>query len=739
MKKVFLFASAAIALLASCSSEDNLSNVPTNEGKERIALSAGDGQIMTTRAGFTNDTRIVARIVSDKRDDSETKCVKTVLTAVAEQDSKGYSNVAYASSDYVRYWDDAHGRNSRLSVYAVAIPNKSSYVEESVTKFYVNEEMLSGSNTWATDNANTNTITWTVATTQTSSDLAEQDLTYSNNIQETGDRGVYSWDYTEGKYPEPEFADGKMNATRHEYTDEGTKYDGRLYFTQQGKTINQDVTTDPGHFDKGQMEFNHALTRIQVNLVKGDGYDGAAFSVTDIQLLGQSVTGTFDIKNASWSDKGAATAVKMAAITTKADKAATYEAQMLPGYTFANNATNVLQLTVSGNTYYITNAQLRTALNGKVAGDDYSTKMGNRYIFDIKVAKSKIQNITATIIPWNEVTAVTTTVDNSHLTFSFYNNNNYCDGNVYLYKYEQALDNVYTNDGYTADPTANTAYTGVALTADGEHKYKTSEYYNDNKTAYHFRSTNVAALDDGNKTFTMTSGAVSATNDYHWGAPMTKGASTSEISGGTLPYDDENGFLDNIAKGIVAASKESQINLTEVHMMSQLVVKLTTPATGGVVLDGAEVKVTKFSKTGTVDMGSGKITPNTTSDATNGIGDSGFIGVTETDGVYSCTINVVPQDLVRNSGVSDGDYVGITIKTTDSNEYYIVKKLSDIVGTAGTQITNLQTAGKITTWYPGHKYTYTFNIKKKEIEVITATIVPWNDVKGTNTDLDLEK
>lgn len=722
MKKIITLGAIAMTLCAtSCSTDDTVSNEVNNDGKEKIQFVAGDNQVLTSRAGFKDATKIVARIVSEKRDGSETKCVKTVLSAASgAQDAEGFSAVTYLDGK-TRYWDDAHGRYSRLSVYAVAVPNNSDATESAKLK----EASLKGGDTWSATDATDNKISWSVKTTPAYADLAAEDLTYSNNIQNgnVGGNGVYTWDYTNGGYPEIK----PSNATKH--TKESLT-DGRMYFTQSADW-SADVTDAPGHFDKGQLEFKHALTRVQVNLLKGDGYGAdATFGVTEMQVLGQSVSGTFDIQTAAWSDKSVATPINMAkwaSAATRTDSktnAATYEAQMLPGYTFADNTTNALQLTVDGNTYYITNAQLRTALNGKVPTDDYATKMGNRYVFDITVAKAKIQNITATIIDWNDVTADNTTVDNSHVKFNFYNGGDKCT-DINLYKYMQTLDKVYTDDLYTANPVAGSAYTEVA--GFNIETGMTSEFYNDNQTAYHFRSINNAAetvLNSGKTAFTMTSGAI----DYHWGAPMKTG-----LTSGKLPYDLSDGYLSSIAKGIVAADKESTINLTEVHMMSKLVVKLTTPETGAKVnLEGATVTLTKFSKTGTVDMGSALVTPAPTYDNL-------ALTYNSTDKQYE--LNVIPQALVRGTG--DNDYVGITIHTTDNNEYYVVKKLSEIIATSvGSQITNMQEAGEgkyITRWYPGHKYIYTFNITKTEIKNITATIIDWNDVVAGNTDLDLEK
>lgn len=732
MKKVFLFASAAVALLATGCSNDLMTDnsAVDNTGKEKILFSAGDGEtVFQTRAGFANSTRIVARIVSESRGSEAAKCVKTVLSATEQVTSKDYSDVAYASDDYVRYWDDAHGRNSKLSVYAVAIPNKVSYTKDAVTKYYIDESKLFGGDTWGTENTDANTIAWEVSATQTTDILANEDLAYSNNIQEgnVGGNSVYTWDYENGKYPEK----GEANAIKHTYGTDPVVTDGRLYFTQEGKTVNEALTTDPGHFDRGQMEFKHALSRIRVNLIHGEGYTSTISLTGNLQLNNMPSKGTLDIKEGTWTlaASDGTSNVNMTQVATMTAKDLTYEAQVLPGYVFADDDVNAMQFTISNNTYYITNKMLRAALKDKTGVTaDYNMLQGNRYIFDITVAKSKIQKITATIVPWNDITAENMIVDNSHVTFSFYNNGNKCT-DVKLYKNTQSLGDgvISTDNTYSADPVVGAAYANVELVGSAA-PYSTNEFYNDNNTAYHFRSLNTVsegALNADKTAFTMTSG----NDDYHWGAPMLPTTLTA------IPYSSETGYSSTIAKGIVAADKNSNIVLTEIHMMSQLVIKLTTPEVGGVDLENAEVYLTKYYADGTVDMSFGKITPATMTDK------SSKFTAAASPATDTYVFNVVPQELKRGTGANDSDYIGITIKTKDNNEYYIVKRLSEILATSvGSEVTNLQTKdAKITTWYPGHRYTYTFNIKKKEIEVITATIVPWNDVTGANTNLDLEK
>lgn len=720
MKKVFLFASAAIALLASCSSEDNLSNVPTNEGKERIALSAGDGQIMTTRAGFTADTRIVARIVSDKRGGGDAKCVTTLLTAKKETTKNTYSAVEYVEN-YTRYWDDAYGRSSILSVYAVAIPNKKNDADGT----NLPSDILKGTSTWATDNASDNTLTWAVATTQTAELLDNQDLSYSNNIQagNVNGNGVYTWNYSSGAYPST-----PSNAIKHTVSG---NIDGRLYFTQSAE---DDLTGDPnngnpGHFDRGQMEFHHALSRIQVNLKTGDGYSSTISLTGDLQLNTVPVSGTLDVKAGTWAASPTTGNVNMAKWATADAKNydgftadLTYEAQVLPGYEFTESATtNAMEFVVSGNKYYISNAMLRKALTDKSI-TEYTMAQEKRYVFNITVAKNKIQNITATLADWNDVVANNETVDNSHIKFTLAQTGDAC-ADLHIYRAPVDLGKIYTTDAYLTEKEeavkakAGVAYTDKATLSSESPYTATNWYYDNNQTAYHFRSINTAAntsLGDG-KTFTMTAGT-----DYHWGAPM------SSVS--SIKYS--NGYVSNISKAINSATTDTQIKLTELHMMSKIVVKLkTTDDASQINLADATVTITKLAETGTVDMGTGKITPATT-----------YKNLAMTAGSDDTfTLLVVPQDLVRSTG--DNKYIGITIHTADNNEYYIVEKLSNIIASsvADANMTNQVKDQAIRVWEPGQTYTYTFTLKKTEIKVITATLANWNTIEGANTNLDLEK
>ena len=135
---------AAAFALASCAKEPGKEVVPEvnpNEGKELIAFSQ-EGDAMTkglmTKAGFSANTKIVMRFKAEGN--TPVRYSQAVATASAQLTGEAlssdwcytdysytepHSHVTY-NSGQERYWDDAFGRESQITVYAVAIPNKNS-------------------------------------------------------------------------------------------------------------------------------------------------------------------------------------------------------------------------------------------------------------------------------------------------------------------------------------------------------------------------------------------------------------------------------------------------------------------------------------------------------------------------------------------------------------------------------------------------------------------------------------
>lgn len=339
--------------------------------------------------------------------------------------------------------------------------------------------------------------------------------------------------------------------------------------------------------------------------------------------------------------------------------------------------------------------------------------------------------------------------------------------------------------------------TTLLQTAKSDNKWTTSWYFESNKTYYHFRTVNKdekiitfndansnETKDDGeecNDYFNIAAGPI-ATTDPHWGAPMQSTTTT------WLKYDTEKGYEAHLHYAIGAT--ESQIAIQELHMMSNINVVLQTPSDGGKVqlykpavaavlyasaeeynaaketsltdeqfaeltdeqktktaaqpAVGTVIKITRIAANGTVEMGRGVVTPTAsyTGELTMtspSIASASDYYETEDTKSKEYTYAVVPQSLSRNfSSTSDDDFVGIFIQTPDHNQYYVVKKLSEIVASSVSDPRNQTKDQPIKRWYPGHTYTYTFTITKKGIDNITATVADWVTVTGKDTKVDLE-
>lgn len=852
-----LAVTAAMLAAASCDDNEILETPIPDSQKEMISFSlsaeTGVSPSSITRAGFDggnngtsqlyNPTHIVARI-SSSNTSSAVRHTKTLLKATYDQNANdnneetrwnSYSTVDYATGDNNRrFWDDAFGRDAHISIYAVAVPNYTD-VENNGRNLYnlVNSGTTNVStiNTlWQIDDEesnNLNEIQWMVSTTQTAgynSTIEKEDLCYSHNIQSDvdaaedlnygkGKNGVRVW----GKYdPSDRDPDGYP---MYKYSTNGEdKYptldDGTMQFRLETGATTEGV----GHFDKGHMIFRHALARITVNLVKDDGFktDGTDFGLTNnVILLNMHYNATLNFKTGKWSaytegTNNANANINMASVTTSSSVQYSNFAQVIPGYTLGEGSNvNVMKFTVSDNTYYVTQKQLYAALNVSyntgtvdvngnklvtVKDNKIALEQGKNYVFTIKVKKTGISSVTASLVPWVYVNGETTAT-NDYVEISIQDAQNTHCTHFDLYRMNDDMNDIYapiTGPGTGTDWTPNYNWFGdkgtenyqnycekATLSANGTNVWKTNWFWESNKSFYHFRTVNTGMTIQENNTvkadyFNIYGGPIKDysdsettistavddgnVNDYHWGAPFKTG---------TIKYDENYGFSANPASsGLLypaIGSTSQQINIIEHHMMSNVHVILKTTkdetktnklAEGSVDLTDAEVTLTNFCNSGKVEMGRGLITPCDQSSKTTEkklpapstpfktSGDN-----TETN-AYS--YRVVPQPLHRGTTASATDdtdltnFIGLTIQTKDANQYYVIKKLSEIkaseVKQNGSDYSggNQTTGEKIERWYPGYDYTYVITISKKGIESITCTIVDWITVKGDDVNIDLE-
>lgn len=692
---------AALLVASACTSDikDDIENIDPNS-KTSISFSVEENHTPMTRAGFTASTKIAMRIKSENG--TAAKYTRTVATASAAASGKEYSDIS-TDGAYIRYWDDAFGRAAKLSVFALAVPNKTDVVNNGKN---VEQKLTAGGDGWFTEATENEKINWTVSTEQTAETLANEDLTYSNNIKEGGLNGVYKYDFATEKYPvySADLEDGQMKFRLRDDAD----------------------VTGPGKFDKGHLIFNHALSRITVNLVKGEGFSGdGSFQFatgTNVQVLNVPVSGDLDLSAGTWSDVNSDDIDKMVLLTPAAGVAYSLMAQILPDYEISKTSvTNLLSFTIDNNTYYITQAQMYDALKNAVTNDGTKITMaqGSNYIFQITVNKTQIANVTAVVEPWVDVTSAVWEPSNARITLnSIYDSQSgESSTNFDLYRLldeSPTISDSYVGTNWDGDYTDKAS----SLTDNGNGGWDTDWYFDNNKSYYHFRTVNkdTAVVTSADQDYFEIHAGPAASTDPHWGAPMTQ----------EPVYDVTKGYEDALSPAIGAT--KSNINITDQHMLSKVIVNLqTTDGADQVDFTGSKVYITQIHKKGQVQMGNGLVTPT---------GTPGQLTMDGNAAGTQFTYAVVPQALVRGS--NDDDYVGITIVTGDNNQYYIVKNLSEIVATSVDNEKNQAQGAAITRWYPGHTYEYTFTLKKAAIDKITCTVQGWVNVVADNKEISLE-
>lgn len=557
MKKLtfpLLLATALVA--AGCSSDENVAEIDDSQ-RSAIELSGANS---VSRAGFTGaETTLKLHYVSTKGETDETLYMTSSATAAIDASPTETSVSAVSQTTGAdgekRYWDDIHAKESKLSLYAIAVPDKDGVS--------LNEANITAFNAWdtkqkeGTATAVANTIAWEVSTSQTLDKIADEDLAYSNNV-----------------------------------SGENT-----LGFNTTSKTF------EKAEGDK-KLVFNHALSRFTINIKKGDGFGdfSNSFNVSSVKFTGLNVSGTLNVATGGLT--GLATddvdAVGSKAVLNDEESKQigyTYVAQAFPGTTLKDVTTTLLSITVDGNTYPITADQIYKALlanNSDKETDIASLKAGKNYNLTINLKKTAIEITSAQLVDWVTINATEMTPSNAIALDA---------------KMEQNggdASKVVASDLYRSTSLA-TGYTEkTTLAADGK-TMGTTWYWPDNNTKYYFRTispqnTPVATSDPN--TITMTGGEIANTNDYIWGAPLEEKHDGAEHK---FEYSNTNGYNTYLYPAI--GPTKSEIHLTQFHMMSNLQVNLTTSdGADKVDLSDATVEILNFNNTATLALSNAAIT-----------------------------------------------------------------------------------------------------------------------------------
>lgn len=800
MKKYLNYTLTAFALCAlmACSedtSSSGSSGLAPDGGKELIAFSQ-KGSAMTTRAmtrdGFTADTKVVMRIKAEGAAATDIRYTQAVATASAQIASDAcntdyglggsHSHLTYADGQN-RYWDDAFGRESKLTVYAVAVPNKN---DDTILPSMILDQTggTDASPDWYTIAIGTeNTmIDWTVPATQVAATRLEKDLAYSNNIKagESVNKGCYrqTWDGSDWKK--------SMEL-------------GRMIW--QPKTMTVGETT--GKFDQGHLVFKHALSWITIVLNEGSGFNNGAntdFVWTNNQtavtqnttLKGFPTSGKLDVSTGEWSDKVTNVDITRLDETTGTLANQTtrqLEAIVLPGTDLYSTSSNVIEFEIDNAKYYVSGTQIANAIRdfykagGAHASDPHATEYqnfttmeaGKRYFVSITVSKKGVSNVTAAILDWENVNSSDATPDNVYCTFTFEDRGTKwvaADATKFnLYRAAKTATN-YIIGETTANYDWTTGYDATPATKewDTNHWKTTDWFWPNNLTYYHFRAVGYADNTTGTPSvaistnmtpdpdedyFTITSGTLTGSSykDYVWGAPFKDIADGDKLTYSTATgFDNTSGTTHQIAQALGATN--SQINMLLFHVTSQIYVNVKTVIGADKVAlkdetkDEADkltkVEILNFLPDGKVLMGTGAVSATDgtrTANAFMGAGTWAAESGTTPEQVTAYSYGIVPQDLSWTTPSAGS--IGLRITTPDGNQY-VVKDLSTCTGTIST--TNLinpytvasGTNYNITSWYPHYQYTYTITLKQTGIANITAAVLPWETVTGDLGTITLE-
>ncbi len=790
-------AALCLLTLSACSDDDDTLTL-SDTGKTPIELTVGivgDGASTATRSAGDPARTTRAVVTTDKpynqyaaafekgtslymvmkSEDGGTtpgapKYTRTIGYAQEKKDDNNtYVNFA---TNYVRYYEDSYSRNSKVSIYSVCVPgyrlsgteSLSSGVDatgatDGTTWSIGGLDTYSGLNSWSTAESTPNysgtTIAWPLRNAQVTSQnadfIANQDLCFSNNVSNPSGGS-----------------------------------DNRIYFDNSTKK-----------FREGRMVFYHAMTKVTFMIKKNESFTAnESFAFTNdnenIVLKGFNTTGTFDIAQGEFTVGNTTNISQLANTKATSNDDPNYTVHsnydhvlsclMLPGSALTSTATDEVYFTIDHNTYHITKSQLATALSEKKLSDnttpalteDSKMRPGVHYIFTMTVGKKKVEKLTASLVPWEKVTAENTSPSNARIQVSLLKNGTPQTGTANFDLYRSTYTHTSIDDSYadytwktgyapTNSPQENKAYltentsNGGIYTANeakenADHTH-TPWYWPNNMTFYHFRTVmpkNHEVIEDATNGdyISIAYAPVTPSKDVCWGAPFvaktdkTKPDTSDEILVYSLTsgFDNETTTTTGEAPNQVTTTThqiskaigptEDYIDMEMFHMLSEVTINLaTTTGSEKVDLTNAKMELSNIYTSAKVLMGNGLVVTE---------GDPETVSNESATNTYTTPWHYyfVPQAL---------DNVVLTITTADHNQYII-----DMEDVAATTVEykliknpyNETAAGsgkyKIDRWYPNYQYTYTFTLKKSGVATITATLADWETVTAGDDNVQIK-
>lgn len=723
--KNILFTLSCLWLLTSCTDEATVNDTVVGD-KTPIALSVGGADTVSIlKRAITQDPAVANRgqlpegtalfMVMKSEKDGESPLYTFTKGVTEKPDGEKVNRVSFGDG-FVRYWDDCYARDAKLSIYAVCTPGRQSTAGDIIIG---NDNRISYSYTqvpttgaWTKDAPALVVNNWKVSENQTATTLRDEDLCYSNNIANNDD---------------PDDPD-----------DPG---DGRLTFNTQTKK-----------FDHGRLAFYHALSKITFYLKRGKGFSKEEFKFfagENIRLKNvYTQNETFNIATGEFSGAYTPGNIESMAVTsaTFEDGSDGYilEALVMPTTDLSGTKKDEVDITIAHNHYQLSKADLLEKINealekiNEADPTDYLTdgtrlKPGVNYVFTLIIAKTGIENITATVLEWETVNAEELKPSNAKVTLKLeVRTGTATDADIY--RLAETTENItgditQTGKGYEWDRN----YEGPNRLAGSPRELQTEDWYwPNNKTFYHFRA--ITPIGQTKKNDVNGGDYVALTDgkpytDVTWGAPFKDIADDEKIA-----YTTTHGFDGSDAHQIYPAigATKDEIKLLLFHAMSDISFDIYT--SGGAdkvdLGDGTKdnrtiLRFENLATTGKVWLGNGLVTADATPVSTDK-----FYPSLDEGHLQWNNYGAVPQAL---------DNVVLVITTPDHNEYRVAMK--DVVATSISE-TNVRypayTDNKVDRWYPGVKYTYRFKLTKKGITDLTATILEWETITAGKDDVQIQ-
>lgn len=425
------------------------------------------------------------------------------------------------------------------------------------------------------------------------------------------------------------------------------------------------------------IPYTHAMSKITINLVAGEGFEDGAFASTSTTIMNFKNVGTFTAPTGD-VEATAATDITMYknTPTTKDEKpCCMFEAMTVPHTNLSIGNTLATVTNVDGNNYSIpvTNgiieawkgnltesvedipygvAQAKPLTRAEInKGKGWITEPGVNYVLTVTLNKTAI-TVSATIKDWNYVYAT----GEGMITF----------------------DNDVTAKHSIAE----------ALKASGFDVYKSAS-----ATSFPEKSTTVTFASD-KWNYVPAIYWQNASDDSYFRALAPASTVATNIEQGV-------DVLWGTSGNDVITPRTGDVHLDFKHAMSKVTMQLeTTNDASKVDLDGAKISISNLSTTGSINIVDGAITANSAPET----------GIAQTLAPIT-DYAVIPQALTENSIV--------TITLADGTIYKL--KLIDCIDGNENQIEE---------WIAGKHYKYTIHIEKEKI-TFCAKIKDWNEATGS--------